>query len=96
MTTEVSDPVLVVEVLTAQNAIERLTRRWLAWRKVPSLRVVLWPETDERRVHVRRRGEGGWRDEEPAEGRGGVVALPELGIELPLEAIYEGVPLEEE
>jgi len=50
---------------------------------------------DRMRVDLMRRRETGWVDEDPAEGLQAVVALPELGIELPLSEIYEGVPLEE-
>jgi len=93
--THVDDPVLVVEVLSPSTAVHDLTRKRLAYRSIPSLKVVLWVHPDRMRVDLMRRHETGWVDEEPAEGPGGVVVLPELGIELPLAEIYEGVPLEE-
>lgn len=93
--TRVDDPVLVVEVLSPSTAMYDLTRKRLAYQSIPSLQVVLWVHPDRMRVDIMRRVEGGWRDEEAAEGPAGMVALPELGIVLPLSELYEGVPLEE-
>lgn len=93
--TQVDDPVLVVEVLSPSTALHDLTRKRLAYQSIPTLKVVLWVHPDRMRVDLMRRREQGWVDEEAAEGPEGVVALPELGIELPLGEIYEGVPLEE-
>ncbi|BCX18715.1 MAG: hypothetical protein KatS3mg117_2397 [Geminicoccaceae bacterium] len=94
--THVDDPVLVVEVLSPSTALHDLTRKRLAYQSIPSLKVVLWVHPDRMRVDLMRRRDPGWVDEEPAEGPQGVVVLPELGIELPLSEIYEGVSLEEE
>ena len=93
--THVGDPVVVVEVLSPSTAVHDLTRKRLAYQSIPSLKVVLWVHPDRMRVDLMRRRETGWVDEDPAEGLQAVVALPELGIELPLSEIYEGVPLEE-
>jgi len=93
--THVDDPVVVVEVLSPSTAVHDLTRKRLAYQSIPSLKVVLWVHPDRMRVDLMRRRETGWVDEDPAEGLQAVVALPELGIELPLSEIYEGVPLEE-
>jgi Uma2 family endonuclease len=94
--THVADPVVVVEVLSPSTAMFDLTRKRLAYQSIPGLKVVLWVHPDRMRVDLMRRREPGWVDEDPAEGPEGVVALPELGIELPLAEIYEGVPLEAE
>jgi Uma2 family endonuclease len=93
--THVEDPVLVVEVLSPSTAMHDLTRKRIAYQSIPSLAAVLWVHPDRMRVDVMRRREAGWIDEEAAEGPEGVVALPELGLELPLAALYEGVALEE-
>lgn len=93
--TAIDDPVLVAEVLSPSTAMYDLTRKRLAYQGIPSLQVVLWVHPDRMRVDIMRRVGGGWRDEEAAEGPAGVVALPELGIELSLAELYEGVPLEE-
>ena len=82
-------------MLSPSTAVHDLTRKRLAYQSIPSLKVVLWVHPDRMRVDLMRRRETGWVDEDPAEGLQAVVALPELGIELPLSEIYEGVPLEE-
>jgi Uma2 family endonuclease len=93
--THVEDPVLVVEVLSPSTAMHDLTRKRIAYQSIPSLAAVLWVHPDRMRVDVMRRREAGWIDEEAAEGPEGVVVLPELALELPLAALYEGVALEE-
>ncbi|MCS6877244.1 MAG: Uma2 family endonuclease [Geminicoccaceae bacterium] len=93
--TAVDDPVLAVEVLSPSTAAFDLTRKRLAYQSIPSLRAVLYVHPDRMRIDLMRRREGFWVDEEAAEGPDAVLPLPELAIELPLAAVYEGVPLPE-
>jgi Uma2 family endonuclease len=81
--TTVEDPILVAEVLSES------TSKRLAYKSIPSLRVILYVAQDQARVDVVRRGaDGRWDDGEPAVGLDAVLALPELGIDLPLAELY--------
>jgi hypothetical protein len=57
---------------------------------VPSLAVYLVVEQDRAEVAVLRRREHGFQ-RAVVTGRDAVVALPEIGCELPLAEIYEGI-----
>ncbi|MDW8342665.1 MAG: Uma2 family endonuclease [Geminicoccaceae bacterium] len=94
--TTIEDPVLVVEVLSPSTAQRDLTLKRQAYESIPSLRVILYVWQDQPRIDVVRRGaDGRWDDDEPAVGPDATLALPELGIEIPLAAVYEGVSFEE-
>jgi Uma2 family endonuclease len=87
--TTVADPLLVAEVLSAGTLQHDLLAKRLAYKSVPSLRVILYVAQDRARVDVVRRGpDGRWDDDEPAVGLDSVLALPELGAELPLAELY--------
>ncbi|MCS6877549.1 MAG: Uma2 family endonuclease [Geminicoccaceae bacterium] len=90
--TTVDDPVLVAEVLSEGTLQRDLVLKRLAYKTIPSLRAILYVWQDQPRVDVVRRGaDGRWDDDEPAVGPDATLALPELGIEIPLAAVYEGV-----
>jgi Uma2 family endonuclease len=87
--TTVDDPLLVVEVLSESTWRHDLILERLAYKSIPSLKVILYVAQDQARVDVVRRGPGGrWDDDEPAVGLDSVLALPELGVELPLAELY--------
>ncbi len=87
--TTVDDPLLVAEVLSEGTLRHDLLVKRLAYRSIPSLRVILYLAQDQARVDVVRRGpDGRWDDGEPAVGLDAVLSLPELGIELPLAELY--------
>ncbi|GAA6732949.1 Uma2 family endonuclease [Thermus oshimai] len=84
-------PCLVVEVLSeATEAIDRREKLW-RYREIPSLQGYLLVESRAPRVEAYARGVEGWLYTLHEEG---AVEVPCLGVSLPLEAIYEGVPLE--
>jgi Uma2 family endonuclease len=87
--TTVADPLLVAEVLSAGTLQHDLLAKRLAYKSIPSLRVILYVAQDQARVDMVRRGpDGRWDDDEPAIGLDSVLALPELGVELPLAELY--------
>jgi len=87
--TTVDDPLLVVEVLSESTWRHDLILKRLAYKTIPSLRVILYVAQDQARVDVVRRGpDGRWDDDEPAIGLDSVLSLPELGVELPLSELY--------
>lgn len=85
----IEDPLVVVEVLSESTAKHDLTRKRLAYEAIPTLHRIVYVSLDEPRLDLRVRGEDGfWRDD-TAEGLGGTLALPELGLTVPLAEIYE-------
>ncbi len=90
--TTVEDPLVVVEVLSEGTAQHDLVVKRLAYKTIPSLRLILYVAQDRPRIDLVRRGpDGRWDDGEPAVGLDAVLELPELVCAIPLSAIYEGV-----
>ena len=87
--TVVDDPVVVFEVLSPSTArtdrVEKMHEYW----ETPSIQRYVLIEQDAVSAMVFARGEGSWS------GRvlwpGSVLALPEIGVELPLDELYEGL-----
>ena len=84
-------PVLVVEVLSDSTRRVDLGEKRDAYLTIPSLKLLLFVETGKSSVLAyRRRAQGGF-DAELHEGGSAVIPVPELGIELPLAELYEGI-----
>lgn len=82
----VTDPVLVVEVLSdSTEAIDRREKR-TNYQKIPSLREIVLVSQTERLVEVYRRDGAGWTVDVL---RDGLVMLAALDLSLPLDAVYE-------
>ena len=81
-------PMVIFEVLSTET--ERTDRREkaIAYRQIPTLEAYILVEQDRMAVTALRRTEPGWRSE-VLEGREAVLRLPGLGVEIPLERIYE-------
>jgi Uma2 family endonuclease len=69
---------------------ERTDRREkaIAYRQIPTLEAYVLVEQDRVAVTVLHRAEPGWRSE-VLEGREALLRLPSLGVEIPLDRIYE-------
>lgn len=87
-----SEPTLVVEVLSPSTRAFDQTQKLEEYRSVASMRhvLVLDPDAPRARLHSRA-DESGW-DWFVAFGADASVALPGLGIALPLGALYAGLP----
>ena len=80
-----------MEVLSESTCRTDMGEKKDAYLSIPSLRVLILAETDASRITVyRRRAEGGF-DAEEYSGLGEVILLPEIGAELPLAEIYDGI-----
>jgi Uma2 family endonuclease len=84
----ITDPVLVVEVLSPSIAANDRGRRLEFYQTVASLTTILLVYPNERRVEHWTRGGSGWL-EGVTQGRG-VVPLDALGGEIELDEIYDG------
>jgi Uma2 family endonuclease len=86
----VPDPVVVFEVLSASSAQTDQMIKRLEYQAVPSIRrYVLIDQTEVGFIVHFRHDEGAWNTE-PLKARD-VLRLPEIGIEIPVDDLYEGV-----
>ncbi|MCA9779964.1 MAG: Uma2 family endonuclease [Candidatus Eremiobacteraeota bacterium] len=85
-------PALIVEVLSESTRRVDMGEKAEAYLTIPSLEVYLMIEPELPLVIVHRRQENGFQ-REVIKGKDSILALPEIGVELPLEEIYDGVEL---
>jgi Uma2 family endonuclease len=89
--TSADDPVIVFEVLSEGTVKDDLTRKRLAYKTIPSLKVIVYVSPDRARIDlVRRQPDGRWDDGDAVEGEGAVLGLPEVEATLPLDEVYAG------
>lgn len=87
-------PMVVVEVLSESTRRADLGEKRDAYLTLPSLKVLMFVESDQPEVTLyRRKSEGGFAVER-ASGLEAVIPLPEIDAELPLAELYQraGVP----
>ena len=90
--TVVSDPVVVFEILSPSTQNEDLVVRNAEYRATPSIqRYVILEQTDAGALTFTRKGED-WAAE-PLSGDDAVLAMPEIGMEIPLAELYADVEL---
>ena len=84
-------PSVIFEVLSPET--ERTDRREkaIAYRQLPSLETYVLVDQDRMALTVLRRAEVGWQAEQ-LQGADAILKLPSLGVEMPLEHIYERTP----
>jgi Uma2 family endonuclease len=80
------EPVIVFEVLSPSTALTDRRVKAPEYAAVPSIMAYVMLETDRPEVAVRRRATG-W-ESETIEGLDAVLPLPEIGVQIPLRAIY--------
>ncbi len=95
------EPVVVVEVLSQATRRTDEGEKLDGYLSIPSLRVYLLVEQDRAVVTLYRKGEGdtvggGDFEREVHHGLDAVIPLPEVGLELTLAEVYEGVEFEPE
>lgn len=84
-------PVVVVEVLSESTRRTDLTEKREAYLALPTLKALIFLEPDFAHATVHRRGPSGGFATEEYMGLEAVIPLPEVGIELPLAEMYEGL-----
>lgn len=90
------DPVAIVEVLSKSTEAYDRGAKFAHYRRIPELRTYVLVSSLAPRVEVfERQDDGGWlmRD---FSGLDATVALPTLGIEVPMRAVYRDVVLTDE
>ena len=81
-------PTVIIELLSAET--ERTDRREkaIAYRQIPTMDAYILVEQERMAATILRRAEPGWQSN-VIEGSGSVLKLPGIGVEIPLERIYE-------
>ena len=81
-------PTVIIEVLSPET--ERTDRREkaIAYRQIPTVDAYVLVEQERMAATILRRTEPGWQSD-VIEGRGSILKLPGIGVEIPLERIYE-------
>jgi Uma2 family endonuclease len=81
-------PSVIIEVLSPET--ERTDRREkaIAYRQIPTVEAYVLIEQERMAATILRRTEPGWQSE-LLEGPGSILKLPGLGVEIPLQRIYE-------
>lgn len=89
---EVPDPVVLFEVLSSNTARTDRVLKLREYRSIPSVRRYVMLEQDEALATVVARTGTGWTIDQV--DAAGTLAMPEIGVELPLAELYEGVGLD--
>jgi Uma2 family endonuclease len=87
----VQTPLLIVEVLSPSTDRDDVFIKLPAYQRIPSLREILYVETERIGATVYRRGEGGWQTIE-LEAPDARLLLETVGLDIPLTTLYRGIP----
>jgi Uma2 family endonuclease len=86
----VQQPLLIVEVLSPSTDRDDIFVKLPAYRRIPSLQEILYLETERIGATVYRRAEGTWQTINLASGA--QLQLETVGLDIPLIALYRGIP----
>lgn len=81
----ITNPTVLVEVLSPSTEKDDRTDKWAHYRRLPSLREFVLVASEEHRVEVYRREERGWHYLELTTG---ALELSSLGISIDIDALY--------
>ena len=85
----ITNPALIVEVLSESTEVHDQGRKFRDYQRIPSLRHYLMISQDEHRVeHYRRNDDGTWTL--TVSEAGGTVRLPDLGGAIEVDELYVG------
>ncbi|MGH6904550.1 MAG: Uma2 family endonuclease [Geminicoccaceae bacterium] len=86
----IAEPVIIVEVISPSSEANDTGLRWLAYRKIPSLRHYLVLSQDQRLAQVHSRAGDIWRERFVSAG---TVELDEPPVRLVIDALYAATDL---
>jgi Uma2 family endonuclease len=86
----IAAPVIIVEVMSPSSEANDTGLRWLAYRKIPSLRHYLVLSQDQRLAHVHSRAGDIWREGFVSSG---TLELDEPPVRLEIDALYAATDL---
>ena len=88
---DASEPVVIFEVLSGSTVTTDRTEKLVEYRGIPSLQRYVMLEQDQALATVITRTDTGWAIDVLREGDG--LAMPEIGIEVPMSELYLDVGL---
>ena len=89
--TVVAEPVVIFEVLSASTSSDDRTVKLAEYQSLPSVRRYVMLEQDQVFATVITRTDTGW--DHALIGQGGTLAMPEIGVEIPVAELYDGLAL---
>lgn len=89
--TVVAEPVVIFEVLSASTSVDDRTTKLAEYQSLPSVRRYVMLEQDRVFATVITRTDTGW--DHTLIGQGGTLAMPEIGVEVPIAELYDGLAL---
>ncbi len=87
------DPIVIFEVSSDSTATDDRTTKLAEYRALASVQRYVMIEQDRAFATVIVRSEVAWQH--VLVGRGGMLEMPELGIEVPMAELYDGLTLDE-
>lgn len=87
----VAEPVVIFEVLSTGASSDDRTTKLAEYQALPSVRRYVMLEQDRVFATVITRVDTGW--DQALIGQGGTLAMPEIGIEVPMAELYDGLAL---
>ncbi len=87
----ITNPMVIVEVLSPSTAAEDRGDKWAAYQQIRTLQHYVLVSQDDKRVEVFTRDGEGWRYERK-QGRG-AVKLAKVKATLSIDALYKGIAL---
>lgn len=89
--TVMTEPIVIFEVLSASTSTDDRTIKLSEYQSLPSVRRYVMLEQDRVFATVITRTDTGW--DHALIGQGGTLAMPEIGVEIPIAALYDGLAL---
>lgn len=87
----VAEPVVIFEVLSTSTSSDDRTIKLSEYQSLPSVRRYIMLEQDWVFATVITRTDAGW--DHALIGQGGTLAMPEIGVEVPMAELYDGLAL---
>jgi Uma2 family endonuclease len=87
----VEDPLLIVEILSPGTERDDVFIKLPTYQRIPSLREILYVETERVGATVYRRGTEGWQTIE-LNGADARVNLETVGLDIAPSSLYQGIP----
>ena len=87
----VAGPVAIFEVLSTSTSSDDRTTKLAEYQALPSVRRYVMLEQDRVFATVITRTDAGW--DHALIGQGGTLAMPEIGVEIPMAELYDGLAL---
>lgn len=86
--TDLSDPVVIVEVVSPGSESRDRFEKWSFYQQIPSMKHYVLAARDQPHVEVFTQSDKGWSGYQVIEGLDQTLSLPAIGFETPLSDVY--------